>query len=710
MAILGRLDGWVEKGGQSVLAGGISSTSTVQLSYPSTTVTIYNAGTLVPATIFSDAASTAKANPFTADANGYWFFWAAPGDYDITFGSPASHTRASMRISSSAASTTINVKDYGAKGDGVTDDTAAIQAALNAVPTQVVGASVYLSRGAVVYLPRGSYIVSSTLIMPRGVELRGESSESTEIRYNQTTGDILYYQRPAVAMSVQPLIKIKGLRVTVATGVTHSSGAGIHVDSADAGVMSERIDFDDVQAFFANVGFNIRNIIQGHIKMCGAHFSVDRGFVFRGASTELLAENSWASGSGSHGWDISGVAYSSFLACGSDSNGGHGWLVKQQAGDGAMIGNRFQIGSEGSITSLATFDSLIATDVLMTGIAKISGGATIDGVVIINCVGLTITPYIGTSATATGFPFKLSGSTNTGITLNGGLIGTFAAGVNQFTGIATNALTIINLAGGMAVGGGVTNTAPTGAGQLSLVKRSGVPGTAGNVINDLRYIATDVLGSGMLRVGADNGSSWTELEHNSLGGGPYRYGTFGDAILRSSNGRVVLAAGSSLGLTADSTGTLTAPQQAVAPSTMTVVNSANLRSVVHRFDWTNAMVTALGAIAAGNIGICTIPAKTVVKNIWIVITGASTGTTTLTVSVGRAAGQIDYIVAKDAKAAANTIYGAVAGDRGTNLTGYDLASATAATNIFALFTSTGGNLSASLGSSGSIYVETMTLP
>ena len=121
MAILGRLDGWVEKGGQSVLAGGISSTSTVQLSYPSTTVTIYNAGTLVPATIFSDAASTAKANPFTADANGYWFFWAAPGDYDITFGSPASHTRASMRISALTISTTtstVNVADYATAGAG----------------------------------------------------------------------------------------------------------------------------------------------------------------------------------------------------------------------------------------------------------------------------------------------------------------------------------------------------------------------------------------------------------------------------------------------------------------------------------------------------------------------------------------------------------------------------------------------------------------
>src|SRR5262252_9133509 len=51
--------------------------------------------------------------------------------------------------------TSINVKNsiYGAKGDGVTDDTAAIQAALNAIP----------ANGGTVYFPTGSYLISSRL-------------------------------------------------------------------------------------------------------------------------------------------------------------------------------------------------------------------------------------------------------------------------------------------------------------------------------------------------------------------------------------------------------------------------------------------------------------------------------------------------------------------------------------------------------------------
>lgn len=52
---------------------------------PLCTVSVYNAGTAVFATIFDDLFSTPKDNPFTADVNAYWYCYAAPGVYDVQF-------------------------------------------------------------------------------------------------------------------------------------------------------------------------------------------------------------------------------------------------------------------------------------------------------------------------------------------------------------------------------------------------------------------------------------------------------------------------------------------------------------------------------------------------------------------------------------------------------------------------------------------------
>lgn len=58
----------------------------------------------------------------------------------------------------------ISVKDFGAVGDGTTDDTSAIQAALTA------------SKGRKVFLPAGVYKCSQTLVVPAGTTLYGEGA------------------------------------------------------------------------------------------------------------------------------------------------------------------------------------------------------------------------------------------------------------------------------------------------------------------------------------------------------------------------------------------------------------------------------------------------------------------------------------------------------------------------------------------------------
>jgi len=69
-----------------------------------------------------------------------------------------------LRTLSDRFSDIINVKDFGATGDGITDDTLAIQ---NAISSSV---------GGTVFLPRGTYTISNPIMLHRGVRLLGDGT------------------------------------------------------------------------------------------------------------------------------------------------------------------------------------------------------------------------------------------------------------------------------------------------------------------------------------------------------------------------------------------------------------------------------------------------------------------------------------------------------------------------------------------------------
>lgn len=100
------------------------------------------------------------------------------------------------RQNSILADTIVSVKDFGAVGDGVTDDTAAIQAAIDS-----------LSNGGTVNFPVGTYILTATISVNDAViHLIGAGVRATVLQVNHTSGpaiQIKWYYSGIAHMAIQ---------------------------------------------------------------------------------------------------------------------------------------------------------------------------------------------------------------------------------------------------------------------------------------------------------------------------------------------------------------------------------------------------------------------------------------------------------------------------------------------------------------------------
>lgn len=86
----------------------------------------------------------------------------------------------------------VNVRDFGATGDGATDDTAAINRAIQQIYKSTVSPTEPRARRTI-YLPGGTYKVSSTLLIPTYAKIVGDglgSTVITQINGNQSVANI----------------------------------------------------------------------------------------------------------------------------------------------------------------------------------------------------------------------------------------------------------------------------------------------------------------------------------------------------------------------------------------------------------------------------------------------------------------------------------------------------------------------------------------
>ena len=168
---------------------------------------VYIAGTLGAATLYSDNGITPLANPFLSSATGRIDFYAANGRYDVVVSKTGflsvtisdielddllapsgSNSVGYLPAGTGAVATTVqtklreglSVKDFGATGDGVTDDTVAIQLAFTSAAA--------LTPKKTVYFPAGTYVIDpSTIIDATGCNIDGDGQSVSIIKPSALT-------------------------------------------------------------------------------------------------------------------------------------------------------------------------------------------------------------------------------------------------------------------------------------------------------------------------------------------------------------------------------------------------------------------------------------------------------------------------------------------------------------------------------------------
>lgn len=139
-------------------------------------------------------------------------------------------TGSAQRTVYSKLAETVSAKDFGAIGNGTTDDYAAIQAALNNAPG-----------GSTVMLPPGNYRVSAGLIVPAGKGLAGttEGDAATGAR-TQITGDLAVAAIVTLNGGVaSESTGIRNVNIGRAAGTIPANCAGLVVTSTDNPVVED---------------------------------------------------------------------------------------------------------------------------------------------------------------------------------------------------------------------------------------------------------------------------------------------------------------------------------------------------------------------------------------------------------------------------------------------------------------------------------------
>lgn len=308
-------------------------------------VGLVEVGTQTVVPIFADENSTpivtvsGVTNRAISDENGNYDFYVPSGTYTIQFFNAAGVFQRSQRFvamygadfatdsanmdftqSGTGAVTrdvqaklreTVSVKDFGAVGNGVTNDAAAIQAAVDYAET--------FAEGAEVHFPAGKYLVNSTVtVLKSGVSLIGDGAPATWI-VNGTTN------APAVrfgdGVTTYFRNRIENLIFGQASGVTPVAGnCGLKIHKCG------QFQISGVQAFnfpaALRVGIELETATQGTISTVGVQGCTSDGIYMHNQTLDIYADKVRvdACANGFHFRDCQGIYGANMSAYGNSVN------------------------------------------------------------------------------------------------------------------------------------------------------------------------------------------------------------------------------------------------------------------------------------------------------------------------------------------------------------------------------------------------------